>query len=74
MEMNILGYEHNWHKRGMKEAIHIIRRIQPTLNEVKGRYHLSPLYNDLIRRNVGKKPLLRGTTTYNSNPNFNSFN
>ena len=40
--------EENRFKRGVKEAI-AIRKIRPTLNQDDGRYHLSKMYDKLIR-------------------------
>ena len=54
MEWTVLGTEENWFKRGVKEAI-AIRKIKPTLNKDDGRYHLSPMYNKLIRTSVAYK-------------------
>jgi len=47
MEIIILGYEQNWWKRGVKEAIDI-RKIKPTLNKDQGRYHLGHIWTKLI--------------------------
>ena len=47
MEINILGYEQNWWKRGIKEAIHI-RKHKPTLNKDQGRYNLGQIWTKLI--------------------------
>lgn len=47
-EYNILYTEDNWYKRGIKEAI-AIRKVRPTLNQDEGRYHLSAIYNKVIR-------------------------
>ena len=49
MELSILGYENNWTKRGIKEAINI-RRYNPSLNADKGRYKLSQIWTDVIAR------------------------
>ena len=46
-ELEITGYERNWRKRGIKEAINI-KRLGPSLNLDKGRHHLSAIWNDLI--------------------------
>ena len=48
VESKILCTEENWFKRGVKEAI-AIRKIRPTLNQDDGRYHLSKMYDKLIR-------------------------
>ena len=47
-EYSIIYTEENWFKRGIKEAI-AIRKMRPTLNLDEGRYHLSAIYNHLIR-------------------------
>ena len=47
MELQILGYERNWKKRGIKEAINI-RRLAPTLNQDKGRHNIGAIWNHLI--------------------------
>ena len=48
VESKLLCTEENWFKRGVKEAI-AIRKIKPTLNQDDGRYHLSTMYNELIK-------------------------
>ena len=48
VEYKLLCTEENWFRRGVKEAI-AIRKIKPTLNQDDGRYHLSAMYNKLIR-------------------------
>ena len=50
VEAKLLCTEEDWFKRGVKEAI-AIRKIHPTLNQDDGRYHLSSMYNQLIRSN-----------------------
>ena len=47
MEIKIIGYEQNWWKRGVKEAIHI-RKYKPTLNKDHGRYNLGHIWTRLI--------------------------
>ena len=47
----ILCTEENWFARGVKEAI-AIRKIKPTLNADAGRFHLSPMYDKLIRSSL----------------------
>ena len=42
-----ITYDENWYTRGIREAIEIKRRI-PTLNEDEGRYHLAPIYDNII--------------------------
>ena len=49
MTLEILGYEDNWWKRGIREAIEI-RRHKPTLNKDNGRYHLTPIWNNVIKK------------------------
>ena len=52
--------ESNWYKRGIKEAI-AIKKLNPTLNLDEGRYHLSPIYNNLIRTSLRLKTQKNGT-------------
>ena len=47
-QYSILYTEDNWFKRGIKEAI-AIRKLKPNLNQDDGRYHLSVMYDQLIR-------------------------
>ena len=51
MECEILGYEDNWWKRGIREAIDI-RRHKPTLNKDKGRYNLGPIWTEIIEEGI----------------------
>ena len=48
LESSLLCTEENWHRRGIKEAI-AIRKLKPTLNLDDGRYHLSSMYNQIIK-------------------------
>ena len=50
---SIIYTEENWFKQGIKEAI-AIRKMRPTLNLDEGRYHLSAIYNHLIRSRTKK--------------------
>ena len=54
LKASIICTEENWFKRGVKEAI-AIRKIRPTLNKDDGRYHLSKVYDNLIRTSVSIK-------------------
>ena len=45
--IKILGREQNWYKRGIIEAMEIAK-IKPTLNNDSGRYHISPIYTNLL--------------------------
>ena len=54
MEIKILGYEQNWWKRGVKEAIHI-RKLKPTLNKDQGRYNLSHIWTSLVEEEKEKE-------------------
>ena len=47
----ILAVESNWFERGVKEAIHI-RALKPSLNRDGGRYHLSSIWNNTIKKRV----------------------
>ena len=47
LEIVALGYEQNWYRRGIREAIEI-KRHRPDLNVDEGRHHLSPLYERII--------------------------
>ena len=42
-----MAYDENWYTRGIREAI-VIKEIKPTLNIDEGRYHLSPIYDNII--------------------------
>ena len=42
-----ITYDENWYTRGIREAI-VIKEIKPTLNVDEGRYHLSPIYDNII--------------------------
>ena len=53
MKLEILGFEDNWWKRGVQEAIDI-KRHKPTLNKDLGRYHLAPIWDELIRKKNSK--------------------
>ena len=55
----ILCTEENWYARGVKEAI-AIRKIKPTLNADAGRFHLSPIYDKLIRTSLVLKTPSQG--------------
>ena len=59
-EIQILDYEDDWWKRGVKEAIRIQRR-KPTLNQDKGRTHLNPIWTLVESRNQTGQNNLRGT-------------
>ena len=54
MEIEILDYEDNWWKRGVKEAIHI-QQHKPTLNQDKGRYFLAPIWTYNIEEEERRK-------------------
>ena len=54
LKFSVLCTEENWFKRGVKEAV-AIKKIKPTLNKDQGRYHLSSLYDNLIRSSVAMK-------------------
>ena len=54
MEITILGYEENWWKRGVKEAIHI-RKLKPTLNKDQGRYNLGQIWTNIIEEDKEKE-------------------
>ena len=60
VDHTILMTDDNWYRRGIKEAI-AIRKIQPTLNQDDGRYHLSKMYDRLIRTSVTMKLPYKGT-------------
>ena len=47
----ILAVESNWFERGVKEAIHI-RALKPSLNRDGGRYNLSSIWNNIIRKRL----------------------
>ena len=57
MEIKFMGFEENWWKRGMLEAIHI-QRINPTLNQDRGRYNLSRIWEFLAKEDNTKHPML----------------
>ena len=54
MECIILGYEENWWKRGVKEAIDI-KIHRPSLNKDGGRYNLAPIWNKVILKSLKQK-------------------
>ena len=54
LKFSVICTEENWFKRGVKEAI-AIKKLKPTLNKDQGRYHLSPIYDELIRTSVEMK-------------------
>ena len=59
-EYSIIYREENWFKRGIKEAI-AIRKLKPNLNQDDGRYHLSAIYDNLIRSRLTVKDPRTGT-------------
>ena len=61
LQYKILFTDDNWFKRGVKEAI-AIRKVKPTLNKDGGRYHLSAIYDDLIRSRLNIKTPEQGET------------
>ena len=54
LQYSIVCTEENWFKRGVKEAI-AIRKLRPTLNKDDGRFHLSRVYDKMIRSSVSIK-------------------
>ena len=48
LQFQILCTDEDWFQRGVKEAI-AIRKLQPTLNQDEGRFHLSAMYTKFIR-------------------------
>ena len=54
---DVISFEnpgHFFRNSGVKEAV-AIKKIKPTLNKDQGRYHLSSLYDNLIRSSVAMK-------------------
>ena len=51
LQYKVLCTEENWFRRGVKEAIYI-RKMKPTLNADEGRYHLTHMYDKLIRNSA----------------------
>ena len=52
----ILSVEPRWYERGVKEAI-FIRANKPSLNRDGGRFNLSPIWNNILRKSVkGTRP------------------
>ena len=47
----ILAVEPKWFERGVKEAIYI-RATKPSLNRDGGRFNLSPIWNNTLKRRV----------------------
>ena len=60
LQYSIIYTEDNWFKRGIKEAI-AIRKLKPNLNLDDGRYHLSAIYDRLIRSRLTIKIPEKGT-------------
>jgi len=54
LQFQVLCTDENWFQRGVKEAI-AIRKLQPTLNQDEGRYHLSAMYTKFIRTSLAMK-------------------
>ena len=54
LDYSIIYTEENWFKSGIKEAI-TIRKLKPTLNQDDGRYHLSAIYDKMIRSRLPMK-------------------
>ena len=47
----ILTVEPKWFERGVKEAIYI-RATNPSLNRDGGRFNLSPIWSNLLKKTV----------------------
>ena len=60
LDWKILCTEENWFARGVKEAI-AIRKIRPSLNGDDGRFHLSPMYDDIIQTKLTIKTPSNGS-------------
>ena len=63
-EYSIIYKEENWFKRGIKEAI-AIRKLKPNLNQDEGRYHLSAIYDNVIRSRLTIETPEKGTQHHN---------
>ena len=57
MEIKFMGFEESWWKRGILEAIQI-QRINPTLNQDRGRYNLSRIWEFLAKEDNTKHPMM----------------
>ena len=70
MILEILGFEDNWWKRGIKEAIDI-KKYKPTLNKDQGRYHLPSIWDNVIKK-IGSSNLIGGKSheSMGNEPNF----
>ena len=51
LKFEVICTDENWFQRGVKEAI-AIRKLNPTLNQDEGRYHLSAMYSKFIRSSL----------------------
>ena len=49
IEIKLLGFEPNWRKRKIKEAI-VVKKLNPDLNGNEGSYQLSPIYDPIPSR------------------------
>ena len=48
-ETKLLGFEPNWRKRKIREAI-VVKKLNPDLNGNEGSYQLSPIYDPIPSR------------------------
>ena len=49
IDIKLLGFEPNWRKRKIKEAI-VVKKLNPDLNGNEGSYQLSPIYDPIPSR------------------------
>ena len=47
----ILAVEPKWFERGVKEAVYI-RATEPSLNRDGGRFNLSPIWTNILKKKV----------------------
>ena len=54
VEFKAIGFERSYMKRGVKEAIEIMRR-KPNLNQDPGRKYIPPIFKEVLMKDQGPK-------------------